>query len=379
MSPTQVFCPSCGTQQPISEKCVNCGYAFPPPRVIAPSEVEPTRPIASAPPSPSAAPAEAAAETAAAASAPEAPAADAAPSTPGDHPPGRRPHPHAHRPAPAKPAPRGNSTLLVVAAVAVAGGIALVFFLRGRSEEVVTPAGVEAPAPDAAQARIEQLRTERDRNAARSGTWSGSGAGKGRTAEATVTADEEGKIREATVVVREGTDGILAGFQVDPKAGELLREILAGYDPTKKTVEANLPFLRFDAWATPGPRVWKAIEGVERIPRKRTEETTDLSMFVDYLVLESAEPDVLIQAGISRKGIVMFLNGSRKFSEELSRGSDLVSKMVHPGQNQEIERFDDLIFNFGGGLSFVSGRVDGAVASPLAPAEGIAVSLQRQP
>jgi hypothetical protein len=254
--------------------------------------------------------------------------------------------------------------------------VGAIWFLR-KTENSAGPNPAEQQAAEEAQTRIEQM--TRERNAARQGTWSGKGSNKGRTADVSISADENGKIREATVSVHEGQEGILAGFQLDPKAEQILRELLSTYDPAKRTLEANIPFLRYDTWATPGPRTFKAIEGVERIPKKPNANTPDISIFVDYLVIESTEPDVLIQVGISRKGLLVFLNGSRRYESAMDRGRDVVSKQVRPGADQEITQFQDLVFNLSGGLNYVSGKVECSVGSPLAPAEGIGLSLARQP
>jgi len=273
-----------------------------------------------------------------------------------------------------------DKKMILVPVVALLLAAALFFVYRSRFQKTSSVAVKVDDSQDKAQAEIERLRTEKERQTGvTTGSWSGKGTNAGRTSEISITSGDDGTIKEATVVLRSGTEGVVAGFQYDPKAESLLRELMASYDPVKKTFEANLSFLRYDSWAPPGVRTYRALEGIERLPKKNPADIADMSMFVDYLVLESTDPDTLIQAGVSRKGLLMFLNGSHKYATEMERGHDIMSKFIHPGKEQEITHFQDLIFNFSGGLNFVSGRVDCAVASPLAPAEGMALSLQKQP
>jgi len=290
---------------------------------------------------------------------------EAAPGTTTTRP--RRPRPEA-RPTVANELhanDRRNVLIGIVAAVAIVGIFVAYMLLKGTPAPRVETEPTDAPATTAAPA------------VKLAGSWTGRGTGYHRTADVSVTSNAKGEVVAATVTIRTQDDGIVAGFEVDPKAEATLSELMAAYDPKTKTLDANIPFLRFDDWAPPGVRTFKVLEGVERIPEKIPEEDTDLSIFVEYLILESTEPDVLIQAGISRTGVVMFLNGSRKYLLALGRGHDIVSHLVHPGGQQQISHFEDLVFDLSGGLDFVSDKIDAEVASPLRSTEPISLSLGR--
>ena len=375
MSEAQVFCPSCGTRQPLSAKCSRCGYAFP----QAPAgAVDKTVPMARQVPAETVATVAAppGSETVAAPASPAAaaPAAATPPAAEGHrrpegaaHPPhGARPHhPHAAPPPAAKKPP-----IALIAGGAVVLLVLVVLALKlGKS---APPSAVPAP-ETATAAPVEAAPTE----VPRAGTFAGHGASGDRGVDVRIVSVENGHIEAAQVTIRQGEEGVLAGFRYDPKSDALLRELLATYDPNAKTLEANVIAVPFESWAAPGIRKWKAIEGVERVPKKAQPEGTDLSIFVDYLVLEAADEDAVIQIGVSRKGLVAFLNGSKSYARSLQRGTDLVTKYVHPSQEQEITHFDDLVFDLAGGLSFVSGKVDCTVSSPLTPTQKTAVSLAR--
>ncbi len=179
-----------------------------------------------------------------------------------------------------------------------------------------------------------------------------------------VETDRAGSVVGAGVTLTDpGRGGAGAGYLTVPDGGRRVRELAAALSASPAGAALTLDFIPFAPWVPRRDRSWRAVEGLRRVP----EETT-------YLLLESKEPDYLIQAGVNATGFLSYLYLSPAYAS--GRGADELSKVIHPGPESSLRGFRNLVWDLSGSADFVTLQVTATVSGPAGSADRI--TLRRQ-
>lgn len=170
--------------------------------------------------------------------------------------------------------------------------------------------------------------------------------------EAFVETDRSGNIVAAGVTLTDpGHGGAGAGYLTVPNGQQRLRDIAAATLASPRGAALNLDFVPLAPWVPQRDRRWRAVEG----QRRTAEETT-------YLLLESLESDYLIQAGINASGFLSYLYVSPAYAT--ARGKDALSKVIHPGSDNSLQGFRNVVWDLSGAADFVSLQVNATLSGP---------------
>jgi hypothetical protein len=170
--------------------------------------------------------------------------------------------------------------------------------------------------------------------------------------ETFVETDRSGNIVGAGVTLTDpGRGGACAGYLTVPDGQRRVRDLATAIAASPHGAALSLDFIPFAPWVPERQRTWKALEGMRRAP----DETS-------YLLLESLEPDYLVQAGINASGFLSYLYLSPPYAQ--GRGTDELSKAIHPEAGSSLRGFHNLIWDFSGSADFVGLQVPSTVSGP---------------
>jgi hypothetical protein len=174
--------------------------------------------------------------------------------------------------------------------------------------------------------------------------------------EVFVETDHAGKIVAAGVTLTDpGRGGAGAGYLTVPDGQRRVREAAAAVAASPRASLA-LDFIPFAAWVPRRDRVWRAVEGMRPTP----EETT-------YLLLESVEPDYLVQVGLNATGFLSYLYLAPAYAG--NRGADALSQVIHPGPDSALRGFRNIIWDFSGAADFVTLQLNATLSGPAGSAD----------
>ena len=142
-----------------------------------------------------------------------------------------------------------------------------------------------------------------------------------------------------------------------------VRELASALIASPAGASLTLDFIPYAPWVPRRDRSWRAVEGLRRTP----EETA-------YLLLESREPDYLIQAGVNATGFLSYLYLSPAYAS--GRGTDALSKVIHPGPDSSLRGFRNLVWDLSGSADFVTLQVTATISGPAGSPNRI--TLRRQ-
>jgi hypothetical protein len=179
-----------------------------------------------------------------------------------------------------------------------------------------------------------------------------------------VETDRSGNVVGAGVTLTDpGRGGAGAGYLTVPDGGRRVRELAAALIASPAGASLTLDFIPYAPWVPRRDRSWRAVEGLRRTP----DETA-------YLLLESREPDYLIQAGVNATGFLSYLYLSPAYAS--GRGTDALSKVIHPGPESSLRGFRNLVWDLSGSADFVTLQVTATISGPAGSPDRI--TLRRQ-
>ena len=124
-----------------------------------------------------------------------------------------------------------------------------------------------------------------------------------------------------------GHGGAGAGYMTVPDGGRRVHEIAAALRPSRRGARPSpSTSFRFRRGCRSATGSWHAVEG----QRAAADQTT-------YVLLEALDADYLIQAGVNASGFLSYLFLSPEYAAA-QRGSDALSKAIHPGPGQLVAR-----------------------------------------
>jgi hypothetical protein len=174
-----------------------------------------------------------------------------------------------------------------------------------------------------------------------------------------IETDRSGNVVAAGVTLTDpGRGGAGAGYLTVPDGGRRVRDLAAVLAGSPAGAPLTLDFIPYAPWVPQRERTWRAVEGLRRTP----DETT-------YLLLESREPDYLIQAGVNATGFLSYLYLSPAYA--FGRGTDALSKVIHPGPESSLRGFRNLIWDLSGSADFVSLQVTTTISGPAGQADRV--------
>ncbi len=178
--------------------------------------------------------------------------------------------------------------------------------------------------------------------------------------------DRSGAIVGAGVLLTDpGHGGAGAGYLTVPDGESRVHEIAAALLRSPKGAPLALEFIPFPPWMPRRDRLWRAVEG----QRGSAEQTT-------YLLLEALDADYLIQAGVNASGFLSYLFLSPEYVSS-GRGTDALSKAIHPGPDSSLRGFRNLVWDLSGAADFVSLQVPATIGQPAGGQNRLV--LKRQP
>jgi hypothetical protein len=182
--------------------------------------------------------------------------------------------------------------------------------------------------------------------------------------EVFVETDRSGQVVAAGVTLTDpGKGGAGAGYLTVPDGGRRVRELATVLKASPAGAALTLDFIPFAPWVPQRDRMWRAVEGL----RQTNDEPA-------YLLLESKEPDYLIQAGVNATGFLSYVYLSPAYA--FGRGTDALSKVIHPGPDSSLRGFRNLVWDLSGSADFVSLQVTATISGPAGTADRL---LLRRP
>ena len=174
-----------------------------------------------------------------------------------------------------------------------------------------------------------------------------------------IETDRSGNVVAAGVTLTDpGRGGAGAGYLTVPDGGRRVRGLASALLGSPGGAPLTLDFIPYAPWVPQRERTWRAVEGLRKTP----EETT-------YLLVESREPDYLIQAGINATGFLSYLYLSPAYAS--GRGTDALSKAIHPSPDSSLRGFRNLVWDFSGSADFVTLQVAATISGPAGAADRI--------
>jgi hypothetical protein len=179
-----------------------------------------------------------------------------------------------------------------------------------------------------------------------------------------VETDRSGNVVAAGVTLTDpGHGGAGAGYLTVTDGGRRVRELASALAASPSGASLALDFIPYAPWVPQRDRTWKAVEGMRKTPEEIT-----------YLLLESREPDYLVQAGVNASGFLSYLYLSPSYAS--GRGTDALSKVIHPGPESSLRGFRNLIWDLSGSADFVTLQVAATISGPAGSPDRI--TLRRQ-
>jgi hypothetical protein len=176
--------------------------------------------------------------------------------------------------------------------------------------------------------------------------------------------DRSGAIVAAGVLLTDpGRGGAGAGYLTVPDGGRRVREIAAALGRAPKGAPLSLEFIPFPPWMPRRDRLWRAVEG----QRSSAEQTT-------YVLLEALDADYLIQAGVNASGFLSYILLSPEYAS--GRGTDALSKAIHPGPGSSLRGFRNLVWDLSGAADFVSLQVPATIGQPAGAEDRLILKRQ---
>ncbi len=167
-----------------------------------------------------------------------------------------------------------------------------------------------------------------------------------------VETDRSGNVVGAGVILTDpGRGGAGAGYLTVPDGGRRVRDLATALAAAPGGAAVSVDFIPFAPWVPQRDRTWKAVEGQRRNPAETT-----------YLLLESQEPDYLVQAGVNASGFLSYLYLSPAYAS--GRGTDALSKVIHPGPDSSLRGFRNLVWDLSGAADFVGLNVAASISGP---------------
>jgi hypothetical protein len=175
--------------------------------------------------------------------------------------------------------------------------------------------------------------------------------------EVFVETDRSGAIVAAGAVLTDpGHGGAGAGYLTVPDGGRRVRDAATAVASSPRGASLSLDFVPLPPWIPARDRTWRSVEGARRSP----EETT-------YLLLESVETHDLIQAGMNASGFLSWLYLAGDYAQ--GRGSDMLSKIIHPEPDSGLRGFHDIVWDLSGAADFVGLQVPATISQPAGTAD----------
>jgi len=182
--------------------------------------------------------------------------------------------------------------------------------------------------------------------------------------EVFIETDRAGTIVAAGAVLTDpGRGGAGAGYLTVPDGARRVREIASALAASPRGAALSLDFIPMPPWMPHRDRQWRALEG----QRARADETT-------YLLLESVEPDFLVQAGINASGFLSYLYSSRDYATR--RGEDELSAVIHPEHDSSLRGFRGLVWDLSGAADFVTLDVPVTISQPAGAPDRIVLKRE---
>jgi hypothetical protein len=185
--------------------------------------------------------------------------------------------------------------------------------------------------------------------------------------EAFIETDRSGTIVAAGAVLTDpGRGGAGAGYLTVPDGRRRVQEIARTLAASPRGAPIALDFIPLAPWVPRRDRVWRAVEG----QRPRAED-------VSYLLVESLEPDYVVQAGINETGFLSYAFLSREYAG--GRGEDALSRIIHPGPESSLRGFRNLVWDMSGAADFVALQVPITLSQPAGAVDRIILRRERAP
>jgi hypothetical protein len=182
--------------------------------------------------------------------------------------------------------------------------------------------------------------------------------------EVFIETDRSGAIVAAGAVLTDpGRGGASAGYITVPDGSRRVREIASAVAASPRGAALSLDFIPLPPWIPRRDRTWRALEG----QKTRPEEAT-------YLLLESVEPDYLVQAGVNASGFLSYLLASRDYAPR--RGEDVLSTVIHPEHDSSLRGFRGLVWDLTGAADFVTLEVPVSISQPAGAADRIVLKRE---
>jgi hypothetical protein len=179
-----------------------------------------------------------------------------------------------------------------------------------------------------------------------------------------IETDRSGTIVAAGAVLTDpGRGGAGAGYMTVPDGARRVHEIASAVAASPRGASLALDFIPLPPWMPRRARQWRALEG----QKARPEETS-------YLLLESVEPDYLVQAGINASGFLSYLFSSREYASR--RGEDELSSVIHPGRDSSLRGFRGLVWDLAGAADFVTLDVPVTISQPAGAPDRIVLKRE---
>jgi len=179
-----------------------------------------------------------------------------------------------------------------------------------------------------------------------------------------IETDRAGTIVAAGAVLTDpGRGGAGAGYVTVPDGARRVHEIASAVAASPRGAALSLDFIPLPPWMPHRDRQWRALEG----QKARPEETS-------YLLLESVEPDYLVQAGINASGFLSYLFLSRDYTAR--RGEDDLSAVIHPERDSSLRGFRGLVWDLSGAADFVTLDVLVTISQPAGAADRIVLKRE---
>ncbi len=179
--------------------------------------------------------------------------------------------------------------------------------------------------------------------------------------------DRSGNIVAAGVTLTDpGRGGAGAGYLTVPDGGRRVRQVADALAAAPAGAALALDFIPYAPWVPQRERSWKAVEGQHRNPKDTT-----------YLLLESQERDYLVQAGINTSGFLSYVYLSPEYAA--GRGTDALSRIIHPGPDASLRGFRNLIWDLSGAADFVDFSVAASLSGPAGSNDRIVLRRREGP
>lgn len=170
--------------------------------------------------------------------------------------------------------------------------------------------------------------------------------------EAFIETDRSGTIVAAGAVLTDpGRGGAGAGYLTVPDGRRRVEDIARALSASPRGAPLSLDFIPLPPWVPRRDRLWRALEGQRGKPED-----------VSYLLVESLEPDYVVQAGVNASGFLSYVFLSREYAG--ARGEDELSRVIHPGPESSLRGFRNLVWDMSGAADFVTLQVPVTLSQP---------------